>query len=85
MEKKVDDLEYKRYVENVEVVKNIVVGGFDKIKLFVKYVLMKIGKKKNVMEVIEYLAFFAVEAFSGDARANRRKAKGKSKSKSKSK
>ena len=85
LEKKVDDLEHKRHAENVEAVKNTVVGGFDKIKSLAKHASMKIGKKKNVTEAIEHLAPLAVEASSGDARANRRKAKGKSKSKSKSK
>jgi hypothetical protein len=85
LEKKVDDLEHKRHAENVEAVKNTVVGGFDKIKSLAKHASMKIGKKKNVTEAIEHLAPVAVEASSGDARANRRKAKSKSKSKSKSK
>ena len=85
LEKKVDDLEHKRHAENVEAVKNTVVGGFDKIKSLAKHASMKIGKKKNVTEAIERLAPVAVEASSGDARANRRKAKSKSKSKSKSK
>ena len=85
LEKKVDDLEHKRHAENVEAVKNTVVGGFDKIKSLAKHASMKIGKKKNVTEAIEHLAPLAAEASSGDARANRRKAKGKSKSKSKSK
>lgn len=83
LEKKVDDLEHKRHAENVEAVKNTVVGGFDKIKSLAKHASMKIGKKKNVTEAIEHLAPLAVEASSGDARANRRKAKGNSKSKSK--
>lgn len=83
LEKKVDDLEHKRHAENVEAVKNTVVGGFDKIKSLAKHASMKIGKKKNVTEAIEHLAPVAVEASSGDARANRRKAKSKSKSKSK--
>lgn len=84
LEKKVDDLEHKRHAENVEAVKNTVVGGFDKIKSLAKHASMKIGKKKNVTEAIErieHLAPVAVEASSGDARANRRKAKSKSKSK----
>lgn len=81
LEKKVDDLEHKRHAENVEAVKNTVVGGFDKIKSLAKHASMKIGKKKNVTEAIEHLAPVAVEASSGDARANRRKAKKKSKSK----
>lgn len=85
LEKKVDDLEHKRHAENVEAVKNTVVGGFDKIKSLAKHASMKIGKKKNVTEAIERLAPVAVEASSGDARANRQKAKKKSKSKSKSK
>ena len=85
LEKKVDDLEHKRHAENVEAVKNTVVGGFDKIKSLAKHASMKIGKKKNVTEAIEHLAPLAVEASSGDARANRQKAKKKSKSKSKSK
>ena len=85
LEKKVDDLEHKRHAENVEAVKNTVVGGFDKIKSLAKHASMKIGKKKNVTEAIERLAPVAVEASSGDARANRQKAKSKSKSKSKSK
>ena len=83
LEKKVDDLEHKRHAENVEAVKNTVVGGFDKIKSLAKHASMKIGKKKNVTEAIEHLAPLAVEASSGDARANRRKPKRKSKSKSK--
>ena len=83
LEKKVDDLEHKRHAENVEAVKNTVVGGFDKIKSLAKHASMKIGKKKNVTEAIEHLAPLAAEASSGDARANRRKAKGNSKSKSK--
>jgi hypothetical protein len=83
LEKKVDDLEHKRHAENVEAVKNTVVGGFDKIKSLAKHASMKIGKKKNVTEAIEHLAPVAVEASSGDARANRQKAKSKSKSKSK--
>ena len=81
LEKKVDDLEHKRHAENVEAVKNTVVGGFDKIKSLAKHASMKIGKKKNVTEAIEHLAPVAVEASSGDARANRQKAKRKSKSK----
>ena len=81
LEKKVDDLEHKRHAENVEAVKNTVVGGFDKIKSLAKHASMKIGKKKNVTEAIEHLAPLAVEASSGDARANRRKPKRKSKSK----
>ena len=81
LEKKVDDLEHKRHAENVEAVKNTVVGGFDKIKSLAKHASMKIGKKKNVTEAIERLAPVAVEASSGDARANRRKPKRKSKSK----
>ena len=81
LEKKVDDLEHKRHAENVEAVKNTVVGGFDKIKSLAKHASMKIGKKKNVTEAIEHLAPLAVEASSGDARANRQKAKKKSKSK----
>ena len=81
LEKKVDDLEHKRHAENVEAVKNTVVGGFDKIKSLAKHASMKIGKKKNVTEAIEHLAPVAVEASSGDARANRQKAKSKSKSK----
>ena len=81
LEKKVDDLEHKRHAENVEAVKNTVVGGFDRIKSLAKHASMKIGKKKNVTEAIEHLAPVAVEASSGDARANRRKAKSKSKSK----
>ena len=81
LEKKVDDLEHKRHAENVETVKNTVVGGFDKIKSLAKHASMKIGKKKNVTEAIEHLAPLAVEASSGDARANRQKAKKKSKSK----
>jgi hypothetical protein len=85
LEKKVDDLEHKRHAENVEAVKNTVVGGFDKIKSLAKHASMKIGKKKNVTEAIEHLAPLAVEASSGDARANRQKANRKSKSKSKSK
>ena len=85
LEKKVDDLEHKRHAENVEAVKNTVVGGFDKIKSLAKHASMKIGKKKNVTEAIEHLAPVAVEASSGDARANRQKPKRKSKSKSKSK
>ena len=83
LEKKVDDLEHKRHAENVEAVKNTVVGGFDKIKSLAKHASMKIGKKKNVTEAIEHLAPLAAEASSGDARANRQKAKSKSKSKSK--
>ena len=83
LEKKVDDLEHKRHAENVEAVKNTVVGGFDKIKSLAKHASMKIGKKKNVTEAIEHLAPLAVEASSGDARANRQKPKRKSKSKSK--
>ena len=79
LEKKVDDLEHKRHAENVEAVKNTVVGGFDKIKSLAKHASMKIGKKKDVTEAIEHLAPLAVEASSGDARANRRKAKSKSK------
>ena len=85
LEKKVDDLEHKRHAENVEAVKNTVVGGFDKIKSLAKHASMKIGKKKNVTEAIEHLAPLAAEASSGDARANRQKANRKSKSKSKSK
>jgi hypothetical protein len=81
LEKKVDDLEHKRHAENVEAVKNTVVGGFDKIKSLAKHASMKIGKKKNVTEAIERLAPVAVEASSGDARANRQKANRKSKSK----
>ena len=81
LEKKVDDLEHKRHAENVEAVKNTVVGGFDKIKSLAKHASMKIGKKKNVTEAIEHLAPLAVEASSGDARANRQKANRKSKSK----
>ena len=81
LEKKVDDLEHKRHAENVEAVKNTVVGGFDKIKSLAKHASMKIGKKKNVTEAIEHLAPLAAEASSGDARANRQKAKKKSKSK----
>jgi hypothetical protein len=81
LEKKVDDLEHKRHAENVEAVKNTVVGGFDKIKSLAKHASMKIGKKKNVTEAIEHLAPVAVEASSGDARANRQKANRKSKSK----
>ena len=81
LEKKVDDLEHKRHAENVEAVKNTVVGGFDKIKSLAKHASMKIGKKKDVTEAIERLAPVAVEASSGDARANRRKPKRKSKSK----
>ena len=81
LEKKVDDLEHKRHAENVEAVKNTVVGGFDKIKSLAKHASMKIGKKKNVTEAIERLAPVAVEASSGDARANRQKPKRKSKSK----
>ena len=81
LEKKVDDLEHKRHAENVEAVKNTVVGGFDKIKSLAKHASMKIGKKKNVTEAIEHLAPLAAEASSGDARANRQKANRKSKSK----
>ena len=81
LEKKVDDLEHKRHAENVEAVKNTVVGGFDKIKSLAKHASMKIGKKKNVTEAIEHLAPLAAEASSGDARANRQKSKRKSKSK----